>query len=516
MGSVFARGNKLWLKYKTVAGKWVNKPAKLDVGEERKAHALLKKTEAVIEARLNAGERDEGPLTVRRYGATWIEQRDTHTVKDDAARLENHVYSVLGDLLLVDVRAREVKSLVDGLIRRMKAGEIAPRTVRHIYGTLHTMFEQAREDELIDANPCALKKGYLPKKRDKDPLWRPSAKFTHDEVERVISDERVPEDLRSVCATLALGGLRFGEMAALQWLHHDPEMKPLGRLLLARSYDFKKKQVKGTKTERPREVPVHPTLAKVLAAWKLGGWARLMGRTPKPEDLIFPSAKPELVHGLFRNPNEQRKLFYTLCDLLGIRRRRIHDFRRTFISLARDDGARKDIIRWMTHPPTGDVVDDYFTPAWSTLCEEISKLKIQLREPANVIALPAREAVGGNGQQPARDADEARAPGLAALGTVLGTVDLDQNENGPNSLGVRAASMESGRRDLKASQRRIRVHWSASTIRISRTWRIGASPETAKLRYIAPMHQIGPFTVGATRFPSRLPAPSSCGPEVAT
>src|SRR4051794_13779478 len=217
MGAVFRRGNKLWLKYKTIGGKWVNKPAKLDVGQERQAHALLKKTEAKDAARIEAGERDEGPLTVRRYGAKWIERRETNTVKDDAARLENHVYAVLGDLLLADVRARDVKSLIDGLTRKMKAGEIAPRTVRHIYGTLHTMFEQAREDELVEANPCALKKGYLPKKRDKNPLWRPSAKFTHDEVERVISDDRVPEDLRAVCATLGLAGLRFGEMAALQW-----------------------------------------------------------------------------------------------------------------------------------------------------------------------------------------------------------------------------------------------------------------------------------------------------------
>jgi integrase len=435
MGSVFRRGNRLWIKYKTVAGKWVNKPAKLNVGEEKKAHMLLKKTEAGVRARIDAGERDDGPLTVKSFGVKWIANRDTNSVKDDEARLKLHVYPVIGDLRLGDVRPRDIKALVDALTRKMKEGELAPRTVRHIYGTLHTMFEQARDDEVIDSNPCALKKGYLPKKRDKDPLWRPSAKFSHEEVERLIADERIPEDCRAVYATLAMGGMRFGELAALQWLHYDEEMKPLGRLVLAQSYDFKHLKVKPTKTERPREVPVHPTLAKILSAWKSGGWERMMGRAPKSEDLIFPSAKPELVHGLYRNPNEQRKFFYNLCDELGLRRRRVHDFRRTFISLARDDGAQRDVIRWITHPPDGDILDTYTTPAWSLLCGEIAKLKIELRPLAKVIELPVARPETLDG-------------GDRVLGTSLGTVGSAGNENGLNRQLVKAASLESGRRDL--------------------------------------------------------------------
>jgi hypothetical protein len=33
-------------------------------------------------------------------------------------------------------------------------------------------------------------------------------------------------------------------------------------------------------------------------------------------------------------------------------KRRQHDARRTFISIARADGARPDILRWATHGPT--------------------------------------------------------------------------------------------------------------------------------------------------------------------
>jgi integrase len=413
MGSIFVRGQVLWLKYKKIDGEWTNQSSGYRVGQERKAKSLLRKTEARIEARIAAGERDDGPLTVQRYGEQWLDKRTTNCVKDDRARLTNHVFPVLGDELLAEIRPRNIKALVDGLIAKMKKEEIAPRTVRHVYGVLHTMFEQAVEDELLESNPCVLKRGYLPKKRDKDPLWRPSAKFNHEEVERLISDARVPEDMRAVCALLALTGARFGEMAALQWSSYEPKMEPLGRLVLARSYDFKNKRVKGTKTERPREVPVHPTLAKVLAAWKLGGWQRLMGRSPKSEDLIFPAVKRHLVHGVYRSPNEQLPCFHAACDALKIRKRRIHDLRRTFISLARDDGALRDVIQWITHAPDGDVLDSYTTPAWSLLCQEVSKLKIFLRSSAdNVVSLPPRQVAAASVSD----------GGTGRFGTVLGTV----------------------------------------------------------------------------------------------
>lgn len=37
----------------------------------------------------------------------------------------------------------------------------------------------------------------------------------------------------------------------------------------------------------------------------------------------------------------------------------VHDARRTLISLAQADGARRDILRWITHGPEGDIVSDY-------------------------------------------------------------------------------------------------------------------------------------------------------------
>jgi hypothetical protein len=117
-------------------------------------------------------------------------------------------------------------------------------------------------------------------------------------------------------------------------------------------------------------MPVHPTLARILAAWKLGGFERMTGSAPRPEDLIVPSRR-----GRPRNANHALRRFHEDLDRIGLRARRQHDARRTFISIARADGARPDILRWATHGPTGDITDQYTTLPWAALCEEVAKLR---------------------------------------------------------------------------------------------------------------------------------------------
>ncbi|WPB74143.1 hypothetical protein KYC5002_34565 [Archangium violaceum] len=50
-------------------------------------------------------------------------------------------------------------------------------------------------------------------------------------------------------------------------------------------------------------------------------------------------------------------------EALGLRHRRGHDLRRTMISLARTDGARKDILKLCTHTrrKSGNTIDLYTT-----------------------------------------------------------------------------------------------------------------------------------------------------------
>ena len=85
------------------------------------------------------------------------------------------------------------------------------------------------------------------------------------------------------------------------------------------------------------------------------------------------------------------KKFHADLERLGLRERRQHDLRRTFISLCLGDGASKDILRWITHAPEGDVVDDYTTLVWQPLCREVAKLQISL--PKREILVVAKSAI---------------------------------------------------------------------------------------------------------------------------
>ncbi len=160
---------------------------------------------------------------------------------------------------------------------------LSPRTVRHVYATLRLMLADAVADELIRSNPCALKRGELPKKRDKDRTWRRGAVFAREEVQTILSapDGAIPEDRRTLYAIMFLGAMRFGEAAALTWADYDAACKPLGKLVVEKSYSTKAREVKGTKTENPREMPCHPALRASLPPGRRAGsgasWAGAHG-----------------------------------------------------------------------------------------------------------------------------------------------------------------------------------------------------------------------------------------------
>jgi hypothetical protein len=159
-----------------------------------------------------------------------------------------------------------------------------------------------------------------------------------------------------------------------------------GRLSVATAYSTRLRREKATKTERPGEIPVHSTLAVVLGEWRLRGWARFFGRRPGLDDLIAAARE-----GGMRDVGWALRRFHRDLDELGLRRRRHYDSRRTFISLALAGGARKDLLRWITHAPS-DVFDGYTSPPWSSLCEQVACLRVALNE-GKVVPFPP-EAVG--------------------------------------------------------------------------------------------------------------------------
>ena len=297
--------------------------------------------------------------------------------KNDRSRLKHHVLPKLGALVLADVRPHHIAEFIKN-IRLSK--KLAPKTIYSIYAALKAMFRDGCIAGLIESSPCILSKYQLGPMEDRDPEWRATAIFSRDELEMLISDDRVPFDRQVFYALQGIGALRHGEAAGLRWRHYDATMEPLGRFVVATSYDTGRTKAGGT-----RYMPVHPVLAAMLAEWRLHGWSEMMGRTPQPDDLVVPlPLKPQGIGrenprlGGMRNKNDSwKRLAYNDLPALGLRHRRGHDLRRTMISLARTDGARKDILELCTHNPR--------------------KLKLSRQRRGQVVALQ-QAAVGGGGQ----------------------------------------------------------------------------------------------------------------------
>jgi integrase len=367
MGSLYTKGDKLWIRYKDETGKWVGAPTQSRPGEEKRALRHLATVEAHVkamtEAKTKADVAPGAPLTVAAYVKRWLTDRKRlglRSVPDDTSRMNLHVLPHIGGMELHEVRPRHLRELV---LRLREKGKLAPRTIHHVYHLTATLFRTAVAEELIDATPCVLQRGVLPKKVDKDPTWRVTAIYTREEIEKLISDRRIAEDRRVLYALKALGGLRHGEAAGLRWRQYDQTLEPLGGLSLEQ-----------TKTQVPRRVPVHPTLARVLSEWKSAGFERTYGRAPTAIDLVVPTR-----NFTERSAQETPKQLHDDLRTLGLRERRGHDLRRTFVTLAQVDGARRDLLETMSHGPRGDIVSVYTTFPWPALCAEIAKLKIELR-----------------------------------------------------------------------------------------------------------------------------------------
>jgi integrase len=370
MATLYQRGNMLWLKWRVPGEKKPRyKSTGLDASQWSKALALKTTIERELKAAAALGVVLPAEKTVGAWRRKWIEGRKAQGIasaSDDEARLKHA--SDLDPLPILDVRPRHIR---DVILRLRREGELAPRTIRHVAGLLRRMFEDARIDELIPSNPYGLKRGDLPGKEDKDEAWRATAIYVRQEVELLISDPKVPEDRRTLYGLLFLSGCRVGELADRRFRDWDDAREPLGCLHVHSSFHTKTRSSKSTKTRRARQVPVHLTLKRILEAWRDGGWERMMGRKPELEDLLIPTAL-----GRERTSNHVRNKLLADLARLGLRARRTHDTRRTFISLCLADGARKDILRWVTHGPSGDIMDLYTTVPWTTLCDEVSKLKV--------------------------------------------------------------------------------------------------------------------------------------------
>jgi integrase len=404
---VYTRGSKLWIRFRDAEGQWRDASTGYNVGQEELAQTMHDELVARVGAATKIVKHAPARgLTVRAFVAVWLPKRRERGLdwKSDEGRLRLHVLPYIGDVPLAEVRARHLIDLFHKL-RTDRERDLAQRTIYNIYAVVSALFRDAKLADLIEQSPCVLDERQLGPVTDKDPEWRNAAVFTHEEVETIISDARIPPDRQMVYALELIAGVRPGEAAALRWRHYDPTVRPLGKLLVAKSYNTRKNREKSTKTDAVKHVPVHPVFAAMLAEWKLGGWAEMMGRAPTPDDLIVPLPPAATERRRSRDGEPFRGHDYSGkrwreedLPALEWRHRRHYDMRATFITLAIEDGADPDVLETrVTHTRKARNAFDGYNRGlhWERTCTEISKLRIARGPRSSAIEQPI---AAGSGQ----------------------------------------------------------------------------------------------------------------------
>lgn len=303
------------------------------------------------------------------YAERWLARRTTRTVDDDRQRYRDHIAPHLGRHALDSLRPKDVGALIETL----RETGLKARTIRNVHSVLVSMLKSAVFEELVDRNVAAgLPRGVLPKTGT-----RTTPPGDRGDAAKLIGATGIDPDRRALYALLYLGGMRLGEACGRRWRDLDTAARPLWMLHVHDQYDGAPLKTARDESIQDRHVPVHPDLRGVLETWRRDGWAMVYGREPAPEDFIVPD---RATLGP-RTKNAAIKALYRDCDRIGMERRGTHSGRRWFVTYARGDGARVDLLERVTHNAAGAMIDRYTYFGWADLCAEVAKLRVRGVEP---------------------------------------------------------------------------------------------------------------------------------------
>ncbi len=330
--------------------------------EEREAYRLEKRRENEVKEGRYVPPTSSASTT-RKYFETWLPSRKVKTRDSDIGTFNLHVFTVdwFCRIRLDDVRPRHVQRLI---VEIQEAGLLAPKSVANLFGVLRVGFRAAHRKDLIPSDPCLLDPGTI------STLGKKRQAYTKQEAARLI--EETGYQRRQVWNALAFyTGMRMGEVCGRRWRDWDRNAKPLGCLKVATQYFDQPLKTDEANLERPRQVPVHPELERILDSWWHQGFELTYLRKPTEDDFIVPTQRGTAAGRRPMTKTGARYNWLASCKGSGVKDKTEHAVRHTFLTLARRGGARKDVIERVTHNASGDIVDQYTHWEWDPLCEAV-------------------------------------------------------------------------------------------------------------------------------------------------
>ena len=247
------------------------------------------------------------------------------------SHLRVHIEPAIGRVPIDRLDEDRITRLVAALRRAGKA----PKTIRNILSTLHSVCDLAVRRRWRTTNPCRFVDA------PKAPESSDIRYLTQPELERVLHDGIPPGPWSSLervlYLTAAMTGLRQAELIGLRWRDIDW----LGQRIRVRQ-TYVRGEFKAPKSRKGnRGVPLAMRVARELEAHFAATSFQ------DDDDLVF--ANPETGGPLDRS--KVRKRFQAACRRAGVRVVRFHDLRHTFGThvAASGDVSLRTLQEWMGH-----------------------------------------------------------------------------------------------------------------------------------------------------------------------
>lgn len=307
--------------------------------------------------------------TVLQECTLWGQTRTNASADDERRLIRLHVErrEWLALMPVAEMKPRHVKQLVDELRTETKPNggrRLSDKTIANLLGVLKLVFDAAILAERCATNPVQLPPGYLDRNESQE-----KEVYSASELMVLTRHAKIPWPIRVLNALCLLAGLREGEAVGRRW-RDLTEGADLHAMDVKTQYDGKR-----LKTKRPRVVPIHPELARILTEWAQEGFELYTGRKPTPDDFIVPNVSKR-AKAQHHTRSSYYKQFCRTAALAGVRPRSLHSTRHTFITLCRRGNCNKDNLRTITHNPKGDIVDRYTHIDWKPLCDVVMCLSL--------------------------------------------------------------------------------------------------------------------------------------------
>jgi integrase len=325
----------------------------------------------------------------------WLELVDVDPATKGATKHQHrsvmraHVVKLLGAKRPADLDVPTLRAFFRG-----KAAEKSASTVRNISNTLTRFLADVKAEHWAALATNVMYddevRAVLPPVTSPDP--EDIGHLTGPQVDALLASPAADEFSFGVELLEVVTGLREGEAFGLRFSDFDIE-EGVFRARVVRQALMPRGEGRGVELGAvksrfgKRAIPAHPLLAAWLVGWALSGWRAVVGRDPKPDDLLFADA-----NGLAQRPRTAEKLRDHL-GAAGLPKAFVtsdgeavpfgaHSLRHTFATLLGESEVAGDVVdRLLGHAPATTRGRHYQAPKLSSLYRAISTL---------VLAVPPR------------------------------------------------------------------------------------------------------------------------------